>query len=266
MIGPRNDGEMVTYTRMSIKSLVRVAYGVKDYQVTGPAWMDSLQFDISAKIPDGGSKDDAPEMLKALLKERFQLAVHIEKKDHPIYALVVGKGGPKLKPAEIAPAGAEPKIAGNAPPPPPPPPGAGGGRGPGGPLPPGGMRMQMGPNGGHIETRAATLPRFAESISRFLDRPVIDQTGIEGTYDFTLDISSDEMANMMAQMRASMPMMGAGRGGPGPGGGGDQGPGNMPEAGSVFQSIQQYGLKLEPKKAAMDIVTIDSALKTPTEN
>ena len=224
MIGPRNDGAMVTYTRMSLKSLVREAYGVKDYQVTGAEWMDSLQFDISAKIPDGGSKADAPEMLKSLLKERFDLKVHIEKKDHAIYALVVGKGGPKLKAAEIGPAAAPPPGA-TAAPLPPPPPGAGPGRGPGGPggpLPAGGMRMMMGPNGGHIEARASTWARFAETISRFMDRPVIDQTGIDGTYDFSLDISSEEMANMMAQMRAAMPM--AGRGGPGPAGGGPEGP------------------------------------------
>ena len=78
------------------------AYSVKDYQVTCPAWMDEQRFDISAKLPDGATKDQAPEMLQNLLKERFKVTLHREKKDHPIYALVAGKNGPKLKPAEVS--------------------------------------------------------------------------------------------------------------------------------------------------------------------
>src|SRR5262249_30893882 len=120
--------------------------------------------------------------------------------------------------------------------------------------------------------KATTLPRFAESISRFLDRPVVDQTGIEGNYDFAIDISPEEMGGMMGQMKGAIMMAG----GPGPGGGGamvggpahggPDGPPNAPEGGSIFQSIQSYGLKLEPKKAPMDMIAIDSAEKTPTEN
>jgi uncharacterized protein (TIGR03435 family) len=140
-----------------------------------------------------------------------------------------------------------------------------------GQMPAGGMAMRMGPNGGHLETKAVTLSRFAENISRFLDRPVVDQTGIEGNYDFGIDISPEEMGGMMAQMKGAMMMAGgpAGGGGPMPGGPGRGGPEAMlsaPEGGSIFQSIQSYGLKLEPKKAPMDMIAIDSAEKTPTEN
>ena len=207
-IGVRNDGAMVSYARMSLRALVQNAYGVKDYQVTGASWMDTLQFDISAKLPDGASKDDAPEMLKTLLKERFKVSIHIEKKDHPIYALVVGKSGPKLKVAETnasEKSAATPREPGSAAPPPPPPPPSGGGRGGGtavfamsdgggrGGPPSGGMSMRMDGSGGHIEGRDMTLTRFAETLSRFLDRPVIDQTAIEGSYDFKIDMSAEEM-------------------------------------------------------------------------
>ncbi len=276
-MGVRNDGAMVTYTGMTLKSLVQNAYSVKDYQVTCPAWMDEQRFDISAKLPDGATKDQAPEMLQNLLKERFKVTLHREKKDHPIYALVAGKNGPKLKPAEVsAIEPGAPSIGGPGRAPTPPPPGgpsqtamvAGpGGRGQ---LPPGAISMRMGPNGGHLDAKAMTLARFAEAISRFLDRPVMDQTGIEGNYDFAIDISADEMGGTMGQMKTVM-MAGAG---PAPSGavagtpvhGGPEGLPPGPEGGSLFQSIQSYGLKLEPKKAAMDMIAIDSAEKTPTEN
>lgn len=270
-IGVRNDGALVTYSRMTIRGLVQNAYGVKDYQVTGAPWMDTLQFDVSAKLPDGASKDDAPEMLKTLLKERFKVAVHTEKKDHPIYALVVGKGGPKLKATEI---NADAPVApGSAPPPPPPPGPSGGGGGaqfgfssggrggPGGP-PPGAMTMRMGPTGMHVEGKAMSIAKFADMLSRYLDRPVFDQTGIQGNYDFAIEMSPEEMVNMKSPI-----MMGAMAPGAkvGPGAGPDALP-SAPEGGSIFQSIQQYGLKLEPKKAPMDMIAIDSAEKTPSEN
>jgi uncharacterized protein (TIGR03435 family) len=279
-MGVQNDGAMVKYNGMTLKALVQNAYSVKDYQVTGAPWMDEQRFDISAKLPDGANKDQAPEMLQNLLKDRFKVTLHREKKDHPIYALVVGKGGPKLKASEItvdtpgASGASGPSDSGRSPAPPPP-------GGPGqtamiggrGGLPAGGMSMRIGPNGGHIESKAVTLSRFAESISRFLDRPVVDQTAIEGNYDFAIDVSQEEMGGMMAQMKGAMmmaggpgPMGGGGAMAGGPAHGGPDGPPNAPEGGSIFQSIQSYGLKLEPKKAPMDMIAIDSAEKTPTEN
>lgn len=277
--GVQNDGAMVKYNGMTLKALVQNAYGVKDYQVTGAPWMDSERYDISAKLPDGASKDQAPEMLQNLLKERFKVTLHREKKDHPIYALVVGKSGPKLKAAEVSaevPAAFGSGDPGRAPAPPPPSGGPsqtamiGGGPGGRGAMPPGAISMRMGPNGGHLDAKAMTLARFAESISRFLDRPVVDQTGIEGNYDFAIDMSPDEMGGLMAQMKGAMVMSGAPMGGGAMAGGsphgGPDGLPSAPEGGSLFQSIQSYGLKLEPKKTAMDMIAIDSAEKTPIEN
>lgn len=161
-------------------------------------------------------------MLQNLLKERFKVTLHREKKDHPIYALVVGKNGPKLKAAEVSaevPAAFGSGDPGRAPAPPPPPGGPsqtamiGGGPGGRGAMPPGAISMRMGPNGGHLDAKAMTLARFAESISRFLDRPVVDQTGIEGNYDFAIDMSPDEMGGLMAQMKGAMVMSGAPMGG-----------------------------------------------------
>ncbi len=73
------------------------AYGVKPYQITGPDWMATTRFDIVAKMPQGSTKDDAPKMLQSLLEDRFNLMAHRASAEHPVLALVMGKGGPKLK-------------------------------------------------------------------------------------------------------------------------------------------------------------------------
>ena len=97
-IGAHVDRARAQYTFMSLKDLIATAYRLKPFQITGPDWLIaiSLRFDIVGKMPDGSTVDQAPQMLQALLAERFKLTVHREKKEHPVMALVVGKGGPKL--------------------------------------------------------------------------------------------------------------------------------------------------------------------------
>jgi uncharacterized protein (TIGR03435 family) len=276
-IGVDNDGALVTYSRMSLRSLVVNAYGVKDYQVTSAAsWMDTQQFDISAKLPDGATKDQAPAMLQTLLRERFKITLHSEKKDHPIYGLVAPKGSGKLKVAD--PNNDFPQPAGfPGGPPPPPPPGGGAvafgssGRMPDGAAPrpnsdDGRTMMRMGPSGGHIETRGMTMTKLAETLSQYVDRPVMNETNIDGKYDFSFDISTEDMRNVKMGGGGGMMVMARTMAGGGPAPQGAEAPANAPEGGSIFQSIQSYGLKLEPKKAPMDMIAIDSAEKTPTEN
>src|SRR5579862_5790580 len=105
-IGAHVDRARAQYTFMSLKDLIATAYSLKAFQITGPDWLNdlSLRFDIVAKMPDGSTVDQAPKMLQALLEERFKLAVHRDNKEHPVLALVVGKGGSKLQesPADAA--------------------------------------------------------------------------------------------------------------------------------------------------------------------
>jgi len=102
-IGPHIDGARAEYIYMSLKDLIVMAYKVKPYQVVGPAWMATQRFDIAAEVPEGASSDDVPKMLQALLADRFKLVVRRETKEHAVLALVVGKGGPKLKASAEAP-------------------------------------------------------------------------------------------------------------------------------------------------------------------
>ena len=241
-----SDAAMLRYTNVSLKDCIRNAYRVKDFQVQGPDWLGSERFDIVAKLPAGSSEDQIPEMLQSLLAERFKLTLHRETKDHAIYALIAGKGGPKLKPAEI--------TTENAPAAPPNPRGGG--------IPRGAFMMMMSPDGAHLKAPSSTLPMLAEMISRFSERPVVDMTDIKGQYDFDLVFSPETMRNMPGGGRG--PMMG-----PPPGGGaGEHQPADVPaeRAGSIYDAVQKYGLKLDPRKAPMEILIVDHVEKTPTEN
>ncbi len=252
-IGMNADAGMLRYTNVSLKECIRVAYRVKDFQVQGPDWLGSTRFDIVAKLPDGSSKDQIPEMLQALLADRFKLALHRDTKEHAIYALVAAKGGPKLKPAEVA-AGDGPAAI----------------RKPEGraaiqypdrgvaAMPRNAMYMSMSPDGAHLKAPSATLATLADMLSRFTERPVVDMTGIQGQYDFDLVFSPETIRGMPGGMMR-MP----------PPGGGESRPASEPAAepaGSIYDSVKRYGLKLEPRKAPMEILTIDHIEKEPTEN
>jgi uncharacterized protein (TIGR03435 family) len=250
------DAGMLRYTNVSLKDCIRVAYDVKDFQIQGPDWIDRTRFDITAKLPDGSSKDEIPQMLQTLLAERFKLSLRRESKESPIYALVPAKGGPKLKPAEIP---VDSEAA----------------KGPGEGKPPRGtMMMMMDPSGMHLKAPSATLSNLAEAISRFTARPVVDMTGIQGQYDFDLVFAPENMRGMRMAGPGGMPP-GAPAGGsvPSPAGGGPvtpatAGPSTEPteRAGSIFDAVQRYGLKLEPRKAPLDILIVDHIEKVPTEN
>ena len=260
-VGMKVDAARVDIGSMSLAELIRVAYRVKAYQVSGPDWMASERFDVLAKLPEGASSGQVPEMLQALLAERFKLSVHRESKEHAVYALVVGKNGPKLKesaPDADAPAAtddANPQVRIS-------------GRGEntqvsisGGQI--GTAHMSMGPNGTmHLEAPKMNMAAFADTLSRFFDRPVVDLTELKGTYQVALDLSMEDLRNAARTMGIMGPGMGGGRDGSRPPADAASDPGGL----SIFAAVQQLGLKLEPRKVALDFVVIDHLEKAPTEN
>jgi uncharacterized protein (TIGR03435 family) len=260
-VGMKIDAARVDIGSMSLAELIRIAYRVKAYQVSGPDWMASERFDVLAKLPEGASSAQVPEMLQALLAERFKLTMHRESKEHAVYALVVGKNGPKLKesaPDADAPAAtndANPQVRIS-------------GRGEntqvtisGGQI--GTAHMSMGPNGMmHLEAPKMNMAAFADTLSRFFDRPVVNLTELKGTYQLELDLSMEDLRNAARTMGIMGPGMGGGRGGA-------QSPADAasdPAGLSIFAAVQQLGLKLEPRKVALDFVVIDHLEKAPTEN
>lgn len=232
-IGMSADGAMVKYTNITLRDCIRGAYRVRDFQISGPDWMTKARFEISAKLPPGASADQIPEMLQALLVERFKLGIRRDMKEQNVYALMVGNGGAKLKPAEGKPDDKSPKALGPD----------------GKPRP---MMMFAFPPGGGVTITApsASLASLAGLMSRFTARPVVDMTGIEGQSDFKILFAAETNPGLNTPAP------------PGP-----DGPATSAEPEpSVFDAVKQYGLRLEARKAPIEMLTVTHLEKTPTEN
>lgn len=240
-IGVHIDGAMVRCTYFSLMNYITMAYDVKDYQVIGPDWLTSEHFDIDAKRPEGveGEKP-LRAMVASLLEERFKMVTHRETRELPAYALVVAKGGLKIK--EIPPdtdavdngtVDVNVKV---------------GGRGGTTVELPGGASLSYGLN--KLEARKVDFPSIMDSLSKFLDRPVVDETGLKGRYNFTLDYSIDELRNLVRASGADASHI----------------PDLPGEQVSIFTSVQALGLKFEQRKVPVPVIVIDSIQKTPTAN
>jgi uncharacterized protein (TIGR03435 family) len=287
------DPGQITISGLPLKFLLANAYDVRPYQIIGPGWLDMERFDIVAKVPPGTTKEQARIMMQNLLADRFGMKLHHETKDSQVYELVVGKNGPKMQRSESQDDPAPPKE-GAAPPAPGPP-----------KLDKNGvpqldrpgliMMVRIGPKGplSHMVGRQQTMPQFAQMLGNQVNRPVVDKTGLSGKYDFTLEFTFEPGAGPGGLALPPPPPGGFGGpgGGPGPvtagGAGGGQasvggGPPGGPKEGpvtapldsqtadsapTIFTALQeQLGLKLDSKKAPLDMLVIDHIEKTPTEN
>jgi uncharacterized protein (TIGR03435 family) len=103
--GMKIDGARVDIGNFTLTQLITKAYDVKTYQVQGLNWMipTAQRFDIIANLPAGATKEQVPQMLQALLAERFKLVVRRESKEQKVYALLVGKDGIKMKQTQELP-------------------------------------------------------------------------------------------------------------------------------------------------------------------
>ena len=247
--GVHIDGARVSCAYLALKDYIRMAYRVKDYQISGPDWLASERFDIAATLPAGAAREQVADMVQALLADRFRMTVHRDTKDLPVYGLVPAKGGLKMK--ESAP-GSEPE-SGDA------------GKGAvnvtasGGPA---GTSVNLGKGSyftvgnNRLEAKKLTMAALAEMLARFADRPVVDMTELKGNYDFTLEFTPEDFRAMMIRSAVAAGVM------------------LPPEAmraleasgDSLFTALQTLGLKLEPRKAPLEVLVIDHIERAPTDN
>jgi uncharacterized protein (TIGR03435 family) len=114
----------------------------------------------------------------------------------------------------------------------------------------------------HMELSKASMAQMVEALSRFVDRPVVDMTELTGNYQVALDLSMDDIRKAAQSAGVMMPA------GPLPGGGdaksGDDA--SDPGASSIFRSVQEMGLKLDARKAPLELIVVDHIERTPTEN
>jgi len=157
-------GGKITLEHVSLKDCIAFAYSIpagRDYELSGPGWLEVEKFDIAAIFPQDSSGARVREMLKTMLAERFALRTHYESRTTTAYALLVGKGGPKLGAESNGKEGAF--IWGE----------------------------------GQLTARAISMEGLSERLSGAvfkLGKPVVDMTGIKGRYDFILKWAPDDLS------------------------------------------------------------------------
>jgi uncharacterized protein (TIGR03435 family) len=203
--GSKSGHGRLTMNNVTLKRCIIGAYGMGPNQIVGgPEWLDSLRYRIEAKADTAAGDTELMLMLRTLLADRFKLALHRETRPLQAFVLEVAKNGPKLE----ASTDAESRTKNRR---------------------------------GSIEARKTTMNRFAEILSRQMDIPVVDRTGLEGVFNLTLEWDPESGKPARA----------------------DAAPENRP---SIFTAIQeQLGLRLRAQKTPVEVLVIDHA-EAPTEN
>ena len=228
-------GLRVDIPAMTIAELVGLAYSVRSYQVSGPDWIKSKRYIIQAKIPNEASRDLVPEMLQSLLADRFHVKIRRETKEHGVYKLVANPGF-ELEPLPPDPPGLAFKPA----------------------------SARVNANLEIIFAQKLTMPQFADFLSHWAERPVQDATEQKGPFAVALRITIGEAvrtpgATLYApnsspldatQTRRALEKIDEGK-----------------KTGDlILDQVKKMGLRLEPGKAMLDLLVVDSADRTPTAN
>ena len=201
----------IAMENVPLKKAALWGYGIPDdreYALAGPDWLTTERFDIQATFPADASPQQVRQMTQTLLADRFKLALHNESRQMPIYVLVAGKGGPKIH----AVADGQSRTSGRP---------------------------------GRLEATKITMQKLADLLARMVGQQVVDETGMKGVFDFTLEWSPDETQKATAPDEVAAPASGP----------------------SIFAALrEQLGLNLEGRKGPVEILVVDHVEKAPTEN
>ena len=235
-----SDPERISYRRLSLKNLLSTAYGVGYDEILGPAWLESLRFDVEATMARGTTREQFRSMLLNLLRARFGLAAHFEPRAVPGYALVVAPSGPTLKDATDGPpsesvGGSSERPDGDRPPV---------DRDGFTVTPPGpGVKEVCIAAGCRFRATRASMQELADILP--CRCPIVDETHLTGKYGFTLT------GDVMPLVRPNLEK--------------DQSP---PRTGGTFPDIfhalrSQLGLELKAKRVLTRVVVVDHIEKSP---
>jgi uncharacterized protein (TIGR03435 family) len=207
VIAPELRHGLLTASKVTLRAMVAVAYGMTDPRIIGPDWLDKNRFDVAGRAPARTSDSQIKPMLQNLLKDRFRLKTHLETRELPVYYLRVAKGGVKMA---VYPAVERP------------------------------IEDTIG-HGFPMSRGTSTASRLADMMTFFVNRPVVDKTGLTERYNYVLSF-----APMSPQTESSAPEFAP------------------PD---FFTAVQkQLGLKLEPGKDNLEVVVVDHMEQLPTEN
>jgi uncharacterized protein (TIGR03435 family) len=217
----RQDERGVRYTYIPLNRILMDAYQIRLYQLAGPSWLSSEFYDIEAKAPEGATVDQIPGMLRQLLSERFGAAVHWENREMGGYTLQVDRAGSKLK--ECRPEDCPREF------------------------------FMGSPKSGFLRLQARTPGKLADQLAGVLKEPVIDITGLSGTWSIQLnthqldaDTSQDGTPDRITISGQTIDI-----------------PASTP---SVFDALKEVGLRLVHQRVTIKMLVVDHIERNPTEN
>jgi uncharacterized protein (TIGR03435 family) len=235
-----------TCENMNLSNLVSMAFELRAFQLTSPDWTNNERFNITAKLPEGATKEQFREMMRNMLIERFGLKFHREQKEMQGFELVVGKNGAKFKESEPEkPTDPDAKA-----------PSFGAKLGKDGfpEMPPGVSGTIMMNGRARQQWVRTSMPDLAASLSYQAGKPVSDGTGLKSKYDVALFWVNGNGAPPPPPPpgSAGAEIISTGADAPGP---------------TLFTALQeQLGLRLEAKKVTIEMLVVDHVEKSPTEN
>jgi len=229
---------------LSLKDYIGIAYRLPPHQVSAPEWIASQRFEIVATFPDGTPPERFLSMLQSLLVERFELQAHRESREAPVYALEVAADRFKLSAVPDDPEEKRPYTVAST----------------GGPN---GIAAELGGGAtlsfanGRFDARKVTLAQFSETLTRFLDRPILNLTGLEKRYDIGFEVTPEDYVPMLIRsaVNGGIPMP-------------PQALSRLDGASivSVQDGLKALGLSLTARRAPLETLIVDSMRRTPTEN
>ena len=260
--------QRVTPTRVDLiniqlQAVLLMAFRLEPYRLSAPSWLNDVRVDINATLPGGATRAQVPEMLRTLLAERFGLITHVEPRSMDAWDLVVDKSGirmrevqpaddlakefpsdPKLRPVEALLETVDGPVRMM-------------------PTNPPGLRTvtdrmlyertYTARRTTEINAIRMTMAELARLLETNVDQPVIDATGLTGLYQFTIELPPDARTlRMMAAAGTTTTLQGT--------------PLNEPTGVSTFKAVEGLGLRLERRRAPIDVLVVDSIQRTPTSN
>jgi uncharacterized protein (TIGR03435 family) len=240
--GLRITQRQARFTFLSLKDYIGMGYGVQVYQIIAPEWVASTRFEIIATIPEGQDPKDTTKMMAALLEDRFHLKTHREMREFPVYALETLPGF-KLEPLTADAPGDAFTVTSTS--------------GPNGAVVDLGQGALLSVGANKIEFKKVTMQMLAAVLERFVDRPVVDQTGRAERFNVAIELMPDDFTAAMIRSAVA-----AGVTLPAPAMRllDTASPNAIPDA------LKALGLSMKSTKAPLEVVVVDSMEKAPTEN
>ena len=244
-LGLHLDGTQASINAFTMRQYIGMAYQLRLSRISGPDWITTERFDIRATLPQGANTKQIPQMLEALLADRFGLKTHKGQKDLQVYVLEQGKRPLSLKPAAdqntSAPNDVNVAVSGSSE----------------------GVSVDLGGGASYtfannkFEGRKLNMATLVNTLESYMNLPVVDQTNLSGFYDVSMEITAEDFRAMLIRVALAggvvLPPQA-------------QQFADSSATPSLFEAIDKLGLRLKTRRMPMDVLVVDEIRRTPTDN